>query len=335
MLDALMQKKIHAAADLLRAGETVAFPTETVYGLGADASNPVAIEKIFTIKGRPADHPLIVHIADVTQLELYVEKIPRSVWRLSARFWPGPLTLILPRRSDVPNQVTGGQDTVGVRVPDHPVATSLLKTFGRGVAAPSANPFGRVSPTTAEHVRAGLGSGVGMILDGGPCRVGVESTILSLDEKSAVLLRPGGISVAEIEETLGRHVLPGYSREPRLRSPGSMPSHYAPVTPLEVHPNATLWHRVFQILSQGGKVAVLNLGKTGEKLECGSVNAVSMPLTAFEYGQALYSTLHHLDREGFDRILLEAPPDLPEWLAVNDRIRRASQTSSLEREAAQ
>ena len=325
-----LENDIRTAASLLRAGETVAFPTETVYGLGADASNPLAIQKIFRIKGRPADHPLIVHIADVTQLDLWAENIPRAVWRLSARFWPGPLTLILPRRSDVPREITGGQDTIGVRVPDHPVATALLQTFGSGIAAPSANRFGRVSPTTAEHVREGLGSRVGMVLDGGPCRVGVESTILSLLHGNAVLLRPGGLSVEELEDTLGQRILLSIPMEQKVRAPGMLASHYAPVTPLEIHPTNTLWHRVLQMVWQGKNVAVLKLGDDGKAFESSKVTIICMPPKAVEYGSKLYSTLHRLDRGGFDCLLLELPPDASEWLAVNDRLRRAAQSPSRE-----
>lgn len=320
-----LEADIQTAVALLRAGETVAFPTETVYGLGADALNPLAVKKIFRIKGRPADHPLIVHIADVSQLDLWAESIPRAVWRLSARFWPGPLTLILPRRSDVPQEVTGGQNTVGVRVPDHPVATALLQAFGSGIAAPSANRFGRVSPTTAQHVREGLGSKVGMILDGGPCSVGVESTIVSLLHGRAVLLRPGGLSVEELEDTLGQQVLLDLPGERKVRVPGMLVSHYAPVTPLEIHPAGTLWHRALQMVWQGSKIAVLKLGDNGKCFENSKISTCCMPPNALEYGHMLYSTLHRLDRAGFDRILVEAPPATPEWLAVNDRVQRAAQ----------
>jgi len=319
-----LENDIRTAVALLRTGETVAFPTETVYGLGADATNPLGIEKIFRIKGRPADHPLIVHIGDVAQLDLWADAISGTVWKLADRFWPGPLTLILPRQKGVLREITGGQNTIGVRVPDHPVAIALLKTFGSGIAAPSANRFGRVSPTTAQHVREELGSSVGMILDGGPCRVGVESTILSLLNGSAVLLRPGGLSVEELEDTLGQQILLNTPEGCKERAPGMLASHYAPVTPLEIHPASTLWNRALQMAEEGSKVAVLKLGDNSECCQSGKISTVCMPPGAIEYGHMLYSTLHRLDRAGFDRLLLEEPPSKAEWLAVNDRIRRAA-----------
>ncbi|BAM07506.1 L-threonylcarbamoyladenylate synthase [Leptospirillum ferrooxidans] len=323
IFDSKMENDIRAGAALLKAGETVAFPTETVYGLGADASNPLAIQKVFTIKGRPSDHPLIVHIADVTQLDLWAENIPRVVWRLSARFWPGPLTLILPRRREVPKEVTGGQDTVAVRIPDHPVATALLQAFGGGIVGPSANMFGRVSPTTAQHVREGLGSKVGMVLDGGPCRVGVESTILSFLDGQAVLLRPGGLSIPELEDTLGQPILVN-SGEHKVRAPGMLASHYSPVTSLEVLHQDALSRRVLEMVSQGRKVAVLKLGDDGKDFEIHKTTTIFMPSSPVEYGRELYSTLHRLDRGAFDCILIESLPDEAEWMAVNDRVLRAA-----------
>lgn len=318
------ENDIQMAAAALKKGETVAFPTETVYGLGADASNPLAVRKIFRIKGRPADHPLIVHIADVSQLDLWAENIDTVVWRLADRFWPGPLTLILPRRRHVPKEVTGGQDTIGVRVPDHPVAKSLIHTFGGGIAAPSANRFGRVSPTTAQHVRDELGSKIGMVLEGGSCRIGLESTILSLVNRKPLLLRHGSLSVEDIENTLGTKILPAPPGSPAVRFPGMIPSHYAPETPLEIHPSGTLWHRAFRLVWQGLKVAVLKLGNDGERLKNSNIEISCMPRQADEYGRVLYSTLHRLDHAGFDRLLAEELPSTPEWLAVNDRIHRAS-----------
>jgi L-threonylcarbamoyladenylate synthase len=318
------ENNIQAAVALLRAGETVAFPTETVYGLGADASNPLAVQKIFSIKGRPASHPLIVHIADVFQLELWAENIPDAAWQLAARFWPGPLTLILPRRSNVPKEITGGQNTIGVRVPAHPVATALLRAFKGGIAAPSANRFGRVSPTSAQHVRDELGSKVGMILDGGPCPVGVESTIVSLMHGDAVMLRPGGLPVLELEDALDRKILMPLSGASKMHAPGGLASHYAPSTPLEIHPAGFLEHRALQLARQGLKVAVLTFGNDGGRLENSNIDTSCMPRQADEYGRVLYATLHRLDRAGFDRLLAEALPPAPEWLAAHDRIHRAS-----------
>jgi L-threonylcarbamoyladenylate synthase len=318
--------EIQAAAALLRAGKTVAFPTETVYGLGADASNPFAVQNIFEIKGRPNYHPLIVHIAAASQLSAWAQNIPDAAWQLAAAFWPGPLTLILQRSSQVPNEVTGGQDTVGLRVPDHPVATALLRAFGGGIAAPSANRFGQVSPTTAQHVHDKLGSRVGMILDGGPCRIGVESTIVSLTQGQAVLLRPGGLPVEAIEDTLNEKILLAQPAAFKVRASGMLDSHYAPATPIEIHPADELWHRAHQLAKPGYKVAVLNLSNDSNKyVDGGGITSFQMPLLADEYGRKLYATLHRIDHASFDRILAEAPPATQEWLAINDRIRRAAQ----------
>ena len=316
--------EIQAAAALLRAGQTVAFPTETVYGLGADASNPLAVQKVFEIKGRPNYHPLIVHIVAASQLPAWAQNIPDAAWRLAEAFWPGPLTLILQRSSQVPNEVTGGQDTVGLRVPDHPVATALLRAFGGGIAAPSANRFGQVSPTTAQHVHDKLGSRVDMILDGGPCRIGVESTIVSLMHGQAVLLRPGGLSVEAIEDTLNNKILLAQPVAHKVRASGMLDSHYAPATPIEIHPKDELWHRAHQLAKLGYKVAVLNLNNENKYVDSDGITSFQMPLLAHEYGRELYATLHRIDHASFDRILAEAPPATQEWVAINDRMQRAA-----------
>lgn len=324
--------KIQAAAALLRAGEAVAFPTETVYGLGADASNPLAVQKIFQIKGRPNYHPLIVHIAAASQLPAWAQYIPDAAWQLAAAFWPGPLTLILQRSNQVPNEVTGGQDTVGLRVPDHPVATTLLQAFGGGIAAPSANRFGQVSPTTAQHVHDKLGSRVGTILDGGPCRIGVESTIISFVHGEAVLLRPGGLSVEAIEDTLNKKILLAQPNSFKVRASGMLDSHYAPATPIEIHPADELWLRAHRLANLGYKVAVLNLSDNNKCVDSAEITSFQMPLLADEYGRELYATLHRIDHASFDRLLAEAPPVTQEWVAINDRIRRAAQGTASETE---
>ena len=316
--------KIQAAAALLRAGETVAFPTETVYGLGADASNPLAVRKIFEIKGRPVYHPLIVHIASTAQLPVWARNIPEAAWRLAAAFWPGPLTLILQRSSQVPNDVTGGQDTVGLRVPDHPIATALLRAFDGGIAAPSANRFGQVSPTTAQHVHDKLGSRVGMLLDGGPCRIGVESTIVSLAHGEPVLLRPGGLSIEAIENTLNKKILLVQVAASKVRASGTLNSHYAPTTPIEIHPTDELWRRAHRLAKLGYKVAVLKLSDEKNFICIGGITSFQMPLRADEYGRDLYATLHRIDHASFDHLLAEAPPATQEWVAINDRMKRAA-----------
>ncbi len=322
------QDDIPAAAAMLRAGGTVAFPTETVYGLGADASNPLAVRQIFEIKGRPDYHPLIVHIADVSQLDVWAENIPDAAWQLAEQFWPGPLTLILPRRGNVLDEITGGQDTVGLRVPAHPVALALLRAFGGGIAAPSANRFGRVSPTTAQHVRDELGSRVDVILDGGPCHVGVESTIVGLTTGKAVLLRPGGLSIEAIEHVLQQKILRTSPAARTERVSGLLDSHYAPATPIEILPVGALWQRALQLAGQGLKVAVL-FQESGPRNQASGegVTHIHMPSSAREYGRIFYATLHRLDHGGFDRLLIEAPSATDEWLAINDRMQRAAHGS--------
>ena len=326
MLDEKQTKNIRAAADVLLRGGVVAFPTETVYGLGADAANPQALRRVFEIKGRPSDHPLIVHIGHVSLLEYWAGKIPEGAWRLAARFWPGPLTLILPCRAHVSRLVTGGQDTVGLRVPDHPVALALLRDMGvdKGLAAPSANRFGRVSPTTAEHVRAEFGEQVD-VLDGGPCRVGVESTIVGFSGNTPVLLRSGGIAVPALEETLGQKISQPDTAPTSMRAPGSLSSHYAPATPMEVWSAGAMGARAWELAAQGQRVAVMELSAE-LPLFPGSPRLFRypMPKRATAYAYALYATLRKIDAARFDRLLIEAPPKTANWQAVHDRLRRAA-----------
>ena len=315
----------HAAA-ILRAGGLVAFPTETVYGLGADASNPAAVAKIFAAKGRPQDHPLIVHVAGPDLLSLWAREIPAAAHKLAAAFWPGPLTLVLKRAAGVPDCVTGGQDTVGLRIPAHPVALELLKAFagaagaGRysGVAAPSANRFGRISPTSAGHVRAELGDAVDAVLDGGDCDVGIESTIIDLSRGRAVLLRPGQITPAQIAAVLGTEVDSPDSGAPR--APGALESHYAPRTPLQLVPAAELAARLTAL--RGRKIAVLARAEAPSGLK--DVYWQAAPRAVAEYAHELYASLRRLDDLGCELILVEAPPAVPDWQGVNDRLRRAS-----------
>ncbi|NGP53185.1 L-threonylcarbamoyladenylate synthase [Thioalkalivibrio sp. XN8] len=312
---------IAAAAQLLRDGGVVAIPTETVYGLGAVAMNPAAVRRVFAIKGRPANHPLIVHLASAEALPEWAREIPDSAWRLAERFWPGPLTLVLLRQPQVPDEVTGGQDSVALRVPAQPVARELIALAGP-LAAPSANRFGRVSPTTAQHVLAELGGDVDMILDAGPCRVGLESTILSLIDDEPALLRPGRVTVAEIEAVLGRPVVPPPQA---LRAPGRLASHYAPATPLELVAASELPKRLAASSAAGTHVAVL--AHSPEAIAAAGVAGAAvteMPAAAAEYGQLLYATLRRLDAVGHELILVEAPPPAPEWLAVRDRLSRAA-----------
>ena len=271
----MISPDILAAVSVLRRGGLVAFPTETVYGLGADAANPEAVGRIFAVKGRPRTHPVIVHLAEATAIKEWAADVPPDAWTLAEAFWPGPLTLILTRAASVPDAVTGGAGTVGLRVPAQPLTLELLEAFGGGVAAPSANRFGRVSPTTAAHVRADLGADVDLVLDGGPCSVGVESTIVDLSRGVPRVLRLGGLSVESLAEVLGHavEVVPiatgdtGSDTEAEasagggagavVAAPGTLPSHYAPEARVEVLAPDAVAARAGQLLAEGRKVGLL------------------------------------------------------------------------------
>ncbi len=309
------------AAALLHAGELVAFPTETVYGLGADARNDDAVRAIFAAKGRPADHPVIVHLADAAQMEAWAREVPTGARALAAAFWPGPLTLILPRAAGVADVVTGGQDSVGLRVPSHPVAQRLLQAFralgGDGIAGPSANRFGRISPTTAAHVGEDLGADVAMILDGGECMVGIESTIIAFNGHEPMLLRPGGILVDDIARVLGRVPLMPDADAPRAS--GTLASHYAPRTPARLVPAAMLAHEALQA---GADAAVL--ARTAPRPPGFAGQWQVAPMLPHAFAHDLYASLRALDAAGAMIILIEDVPAEAPWLAVRDRITRAA-----------
>jgi L-threonylcarbamoyladenylate synthase len=309
---------IDDAVRLLRAGELVAFPTETVYGLGADAANPAAIARIFAAKGRPADHPLIVHIASAAQVDEWASEFPPKARDLAAAFWPGPLTIVLPRRPGVLAAVTGGQDTVALRVPSHPVALELLRRFGRGIAAPSANRYGRVSPTRADHVREELGERVALVLDGGACEVGLESTIVGCDGPRVTLLRPGRITRRELEDVVGTLVV---ADRDAPRVPGSHRSHYAPATPLELHDTASIgWCCLHG--ADAPRLAVL--ARHAQPAGCKALGWRVAPPDPAAFGHDLYASLRQLDRLGASRILVEQVPPGDEWAAIRDRLARAA-----------
>ncbi|MBS3956762.1 MAG: threonylcarbamoyl-AMP synthase [Clostridiales bacterium] len=312
------------AAEILRRGGLVAIPTETVYGLGADAANRAAVEKIFEVKGRPPGHPLIVHLASAEHIGAWARGVPDEAWKLAEALWPGPLTLILKRAPRVLDVVTGGQDTIGLRVPGHPVAHALLVEFAGGIAAPSANRFGRISPTTAAHVIADLGDQVEMVLDAGPCPVGVESTILDLSEGVPRLLRPGSITAERISEILGITCDVPVTGGPQV--PGQLESHYAPRTPLRLVDSSQLAATISKEVSAGHGVAVLAIGAQEQALLEGST-WFSMPADPESYAHDLYATLRELDRGRFRLILAEQPPDGPGWRAVRDRLSRAAAPS--------
>ncbi|WP_236242390.1 L-threonylcarbamoyladenylate synthase [Streptomyces sp. CC228A] len=312
---------IENAAGVLHAGGLVALPTETVYGLGANAEDPAAIARIFQVKGRPPSHPLIVHIAGAEQLDDWVEEVPPAARLLAEHFWPGPLTLVLRRGSRVPLEATGGLETLAVRVPDHPVALALLNAFGGGVTAPSANRFGSVSPTTADHVRAELGDAVDFVLDGGACEVGVESTIVDATGETPAILRPGGVTREDLDAVLGHPVeVPSTSH---VRVPGQHPSHYAPrarvvlVEPEKVVAEAELAHE------QGHHVGVFLPAPFADvPVKAHAVVAVPASMTA--YARGLYGFLRELDEQGCDLIVASLPEDEGLGLAIANRLRRAA-----------
>ena len=317
-----MRPEIERAVALLRRGELVAFPTETVYGLGADAADPAAVAKIFAAKGRPADHPLIVHLPAAAQLARWAREVPAEAERLAAAFWPGPLTLILKRQPDVPDAVTGGQDTVGLRVPNHPLALELLAAFDGGIAAPSANRFGRISPTTAAHVREELGERVPLVLDGGACPVGIESTILDLSRGVPVLLRPGANGAADIARVLGCTPDTAAPQAEAPRVSGSLAAHYAPRTPLQLVSSDGLLFALRNALVAGERVAVL--APTAQAISHDLVTWKQSPAEPAGFAHDLYASLRALDALGCARILVQQPPAGEAWLAVNDRLRRAA-----------
>ncbi len=327
------QADIDAAARALEAGSLVAFPTETVYGLGADAENPAAVAAIYAAKGRPQDHPVIVHVAPGASLDYWCADIPAEARQLADAFWPGPLTMILKRAPNIPDAVSGGQDTVGIRCPSHPVAIRLLQAFkdGQGgVAAPSANKFGHVSPTTAQHVRDEFGDEFGnsgriaAVLDGGQSEVGIESTIVDLSRLAThgpVLLRPGHISAEAIAAVIDR--LPARPDAAAPRASGTLESHYAPHTPVAMQDTATLVTTLERLHAAGRKVALIHYSALPQ-----AHAETVLPATPAGFAHALYAALRAMDGVDADLILVEAPPQDGAWLGVNDRLRRAAHGST-------
>jgi L-threonylcarbamoyladenylate synthase len=313
------QADIEHAVRILRAGGLVAFPTETVYGLGADASNPAALTHLYDVKRRPRDHPVIVHIARAEQLDDFGRDISPLAEQLAARFWPGPLTLIVRRnRAAVADEATGGRDTVGLRVPGHALALALLDAFGGGIAAPSANRFGRVSPTTAAHVRADLVDDVDLVLDGGSCAVGVESTIVDVSGPAPTILRIGGIRDDELAAITGHQLERRIAGE--VAAPGTLASHYAPNARVELVSEYTLAARAAELTSK--KVGVLAL--TPAKQHEPHVTVLQPPADVDEYARVLYVRLREADELGLDVLLVVPPPDTGVGAAVCDRLRRAA-----------
>lgn len=327
------QAALAEAAGALEAGRLVAFPTETVYGLGADAENPAAIAAIYAAKGRPSNHPVIVHLAPGADIGRWAREVPDAAHKLIAAFWPGPLTLILKRAAHVPAAVAGGQDSVGLRCPSHPVAQALLKAFRRGeggLAAPSANRFGHVSPTTAQHVQDEFGAGpdspLAMVLDGGASQVGIESTIVDLsrmDSHGPALLRPGQVSAEQIAAVIGQW--PGLGGADAPRVSGALASHYAPRTPVVLVEGASLPALLDGLHAAGRRAAMILVGTGAAAMPAGP--AIALPPQPDGYARGLYAALRSMDSVGADVILVQRPPQDMAWLGINDRLRRAAHGS--------
>jgi L-threonylcarbamoyladenylate synthase len=321
--------EVAAAAAALEAGALVAFPTETVYGLGADAENPAAVARIYAAKGRPQDHPVIVHVAPGADLDYWTVDAGEEARALVRAFWPGPLTLILKRNAHIPAAVSGGQDTVGIRCPSHPVAVQLLRAFKGGtggVAAPSANKFGNVSPTTAQHVRdefhdeVGQGNVIDSVLDGGSSQVGIESTILDMSRMAThgpVLLRPGHITARQIADVIG--AMPRQPDQAAPRASGTLESHYAPKAPVALLPTGDIEKTLAQLALRGRCAALIHYSPFVL-----SQPNVSLPAEPKGYAYGVYAALRAMDQQQVELILVEAPPSDDAWLGVNDRLRRAA-----------
>lgn len=335
--------QIAAAAAVLEQGGLVAFPTETVYGLGADAENPDAVARIYAAKGRPHDHPVIVHVAPGADLDYWTTEVPDEARKLAQAFWPGPLTLILKRHPRIPDAVSAGQDSVGMRCPSHPVAIAFLQAFkgGQGgVAAPSANKFGNVSPTTAQHVRdefaidphddgalnggeACSASALAMVLEGGSSAVGIESTIVDMSRLAThgpVLLRPGHISAQQIADVIG--MLPAAPDQAAPRASGTLESHYAPRTPVTMLPAAALADTLARLHARGVKVALIGHALPAALAADAHAQRL-LPADPAGYAHGLYAALRDMDQSGSGLILVETPPPAGDWLGVNDRLRRS------------
>jgi len=322
---------IAQAVSVLRAGGLVGFPSETVYGLGGDASQADAVARIFAAKGRPNDHPVIVHVAPGADLSRWARNVPPLAQVLIDRFWPGPLTLVMARADGVLDAVTGGQNTVAVRCPSHPVAQALLVAFEGGLAGPSANRFGHVSPTTAQHVDGEFGSELTMILDGGPCQVGIESTIVDVTREEPVLLRPGHISAEALSQALGRPVLSRAQAEARMsaeektqatlpRVSGALAAHYAPRTPLALVAAERLNDVVAEETAAGRRLGIWSVAP----LAPSGGTWLPAPTEPEAYAHELYAVLRRLDQLALDRLLIETPPDTPAWAGIHDRLGRAA-----------
>jgi L-threonylcarbamoyladenylate synthase len=313
-----LKESLARAAEIIKAGGVVAFPTETVYGLGADAFNPLAVARIFEIKRRPHFDPLIIHIAHLPDLRKIVSMVTPLARKLIDRFWPGPLTVVLSKKEEVPDIVTAGLETVAVRMPAHPISLSLIREAGCPLAAPSANPFGYLSPTTAEHVRSQLGDRVDLILDGGPCQVGVESTILSFVEERPVLLRPGGVPLEEIESVIGKVEI-DTMEDDRPTAPGMLPRHYAPHTPILLN-----WSDQDIGSKRKKKMGLLAFREPVHSSLFDHIEVLSKNGDLREAASNLFAAIRRLDALNLDLILAESVSEEGLGRAIMDRLRRAS-----------
>ncbi len=322
------KKAVEQAARIIRKGGVVAFPTETVYGLGADAFNPLAVARVFDIKKRPRFDPLIIHIAASDELGKLASKIPAEAWRLAEHFWPGPLTLVLPKKKNVPEIVTSGLPSVAIRMPRHNLTLRVIKEAATPVVGPSANPFGYLSPTRPEHVREQLGSSVDFILDGGPCEIGVESTIISFLEQPPRLLRPGGIPVEEIESLIGR-VNPPSGKSNKILAPGMLPRHYSPLTPLVL-----TWSEetVLKWKKEGKRVGLLSFKGQAPPVPFDHQETLSARGDLREAAANLFAALHRLDKARLDLIVVDRIPEEGLGAAIIDRLRRGSSDAEKEKD---
>lgn len=319
-IQAVAQAEIARAVEVLERGGLIGLPTETVYGLGADAGNPVAVARIFAAKQRPADHPLIVHLHDPAQIGAWARDIPPLAWRLAEAFWPGPLTMILPGASHVLDAVTGGLDTVALRIPDHALALDLLGRFGRGVAAPSANRHGRVSPTSADHVREELGDAVDLVLDGGACKVGIESTIVDLSSGAPRMLRPGVITIDDLRDVVGFEV--DIYTNAVMRSPGMQSSHYAPRARVIAVASEQIAQTLEAWSARGCRVGLL--AAQPPPIGCEGVAWLDLGQNTSTQAQELFGKLREADHLGLDVLVAALPEDVGLGHALRDRLRRAA-----------
>lgn len=327
-----MSNQIQQAIEILKSGELIVFPTETVYGLGADAENSNAVPKIFQVKQRPTNHPLILHLANTNELSSWVTNVTPQAKLLMQHFWPGPLTLIMPRNTRVLDCVTGGKNTVGIRVPNHPIAQELLQNFGGGIVAPSANSFGKLSPTASQHIDPKIASQVAMILDGGRSQCGLESTIIDVSTEIPNVLRFGAITINAIAEVIGKNNFT-ILHTSNVSAPGTLPAHYAPHTQLIIVENADLFDTVKNTVLQGKHCAVLSYSCSHKNFMDAEIDDFihwfNMPNQAQQYAYEMFETLHQADKLNCDVIIVEKVPQDSDWFAVNDRLAKAEYGSRI------